>query len=181
MRRRISRRPPSNYVWQRLQSTNETQLNGATTILLASIQNPAGGTEFVVERIRGELHVALSGGGNIPVLGESYIGAFGAAVESERAAAVGVGALPRPVTDEDYGDWLMWEPWSLAPSVSNDPAPGGGLSVNTWVPDRIEIDVKSRRRFPEDTRLVFVVEQGSNDEPVDLWFSLSVLLRERGS
>ena len=86
---------------------------------------------------------------------ENYAAAIGLAVVSDQAVAVGVTAVPTPVTDVGSDLFLMWSAaisqFNFLSSVGFHPA-SGVMS---------EIDSKAMRKVDDDQDIVLVVE----DEP----------------
>ena len=86
---------------------------------------------------------------------EFQIGAFGAIIVSDAAVAVGVTAIPGPVTDSADDGWFLYVPIVQAMEFGT----GVGLHPN-WATG-YDFDSKARRRIQEGEQIAFMVENGS--------------------
>ena len=125
-----------------------TTLAGATAVLdqsLAGIVEP-----ITAIRMRGQISV-LS---DQAAATERPFGAVGACVVSEQAFAIGVTAMPTPISDKDSDLWMMHQ-YYHAPVTFTDGTGYRNISETFF------FDSKSMRKIPEGSRLVWVVENGS--------------------
>ena len=129
-----------------------------TAVLLASFNAAALALRpFTIIRMRGTIscfsdQVAAS---------ENMEIAYGAAVVSDQAVAIGVTAVPTPFTDSDSDLWFMYETiltrFILLSSVGFD----------HMLPERI-VDSKGMRKVEQGQDLVLVQESGSGSSGVIL-------------
>jgi len=85
---------------------------------------------------------------------ESQLGAFGVCVVSQQASAIGVTAIPTPVTDGGSDLFLVHQYY----------AGFGDTSVSDRAATRITIDSKAMRKVNEDQDMVLVSEFDSQGE-----------------
>ncbi len=87
--------------------TVETTLAGAPTAVLINSLNSAALSlrPFTVVRVRGVMHIHSDQAG----ADETYGAAYGQCVVSDQAVAIGVTAVPTPVTDKSSDLWLAYE------------------------------------------------------------------------
>ena len=84
---------------------------------------------------------------------ENYAGAVGVAVVSDQAVAVGVTAVPIPITDMSSDLWLMHQLFMA--SVQIEEASGNGAFLRST---NFEIDSKAMRKVEDGQDLVVVGE-----------------------
>ena len=80
---------------------------------------------------------------------EYQIGAFGYAVVSDQAVAIGVSAVPTPITDQDSDLWFLWK--LMYGDESN-------LTDRTRSSTRATVDSKAMRRVDQGQDIVGVGE-----------------------
>jgi len=130
-----------------------TTLVAANTAILTNVTGAAflALRPFTVMRIRGYLAV----GSDQSVATEDYQMAWGAAVVSDQAVAIGVTAVPTPFTDADSDLWLMYEQFTGRILVdTNVGFEGNGVLGR-------QIDSKAMRKVDEGSQLIFVAENSS--------------------
>ena len=135
--------------------TAGTITSNTQVIFPTGLQALLGGLTIV--RLRGELlaRIITSSAANDGFLEV----ALGIGVVSENAFAVGVTAVPHPVTDIDWDGWLYHRMFSLSSSAAVSAAgasTNGMFSLAEAV--RIEIDSKAMRKFNDQNVLVGVLE-----------------------
>ncbi len=88
-------------------ATAETTLSGAPSAVLANSLNAAGLAlrPFTIVRSRGIMHIHSDQIGS----DETYGAAMGCCVVSDQAVAIGVTAVPTPVTDKSSDLWYVYE------------------------------------------------------------------------
>jgi len=102
---------------------------------------------FTIIRTRGVMHVRS----DQVIASETYIGDLGLAIVSDQAIAIGVSAVPTPLTDKGSDLWFVYE--QLIGHFQFGDLTGfntGGVSK--------EIDSKGMRRVEEGSDLAVVVE-----------------------
>ncbi len=95
-----ARRVP-NYTWAGFVSAAAVSVPAATKVLLGTFTLSTSFDETMT-RVRGHMDW----------VGIGASGAFGMIVISSDAAAIGITAIPGPVTDVDNDDWFLWQPVS---------------------------------------------------------------------
>ena len=108
---------------------------------------------------------------------ELQIGAFGVALVSETAAALGITAVPDPVTDADDDIWFVYQ--SFAQQFQFLDATGASLAGNfgAWYP----IDSKAKRVVHGGMIGAIVVANSHVTHAFDIMFNLRVLSQVRGT
>ena len=100
-------------------------------------------------RTRGELLMFLSAADAVT---SGFHGAIGIAKVTAAAFAVGVTAIPGPVTEDSWDGWLYHRHFAL---IAQNSSPTDGSVISTL---RLEIDSKAMRKFQEDEALVAIME-----------------------
>ncbi len=103
--------------------------------------------------------------------GEDQQVGFGTAIVSEQAIAIGVTAIPTPITDLDSDMWFVYERLMMSMQLS--------ATASSWAPSNVErrIDSKAMRKVEEGEGLVGVVETGVSSAGVFVTVELSFLLK----
>jgi len=100
---------------------------------------------------------------------EEQIGAIGFIVVTDAALAVGITAIPGPVTDAADDGWFVWEPFmQLTGSVVS----GNAASPN---PIPYFFDSKGMRKVQEGYSIVVVAENASGAFVFELGMGFSML------
>ncbi len=136
-------------------ATTESILGGAPTAILANVTGAAflALRPFTVVRTRGVIMVRS----DQVAANESYIGDFGMCVVSDQAVAIGITAVPTPLTDKGSDAWFVYEQLigrveAAAPGVSEPSNP----SVER------PYDSRAMRRVDEGYQIVATVENEVN-------------------
>jgi len=139
---------------------SETTLAGAPTAVLISILSARGLAlrPFTVVRCRYRIHLRS----DQAVAAETYGAAVGLAVVSEQASAIGVTAVPTPITDMSSDLWLMYQLMFSRLGINGAPA--------TVFEEGVGMDVDSRamRKVEEGQDLATVVENTINGVVISL-------------
>jgi len=124
----------------------------AGTAVLVSTLNAAALAlrPFTVIRTRGMLHIDTDNA----AAAEHYSAAFGMAVVSDQAAAIGVTAVPTPVTDSGSNLWFVYD-WLFG---SHNSRTDVGQGTAGFVK---EIDSKAMRKVESGSDLAVVIERGA--------------------
>ena len=153
VRHRGSRAPQRKSLWLDFAQvfTAPTTVAAATAVLLASL-NAAGLAlrPFTIVRTRGLLLWASDQG----TATETPFGAFGFAVVSDQASAIGVTAVPTPIVDAGSSLWYSWTPMAVRLRFAS----GVGIQQTGYV---TEFDSKAMRKVEIGQDVVAVVENGS--------------------
>ena len=143
-----------------------TALAGSTAFFdqLFSISEPA-----TVVRTRGSIWVKS----DQHVADEYPFGALGMAVVTDQAAAIGVTALPTPITDQGSDSFFLWQPWAggveAATSVGFD-----GAMLREY-----KFDSKAMRKI-EDSDNIVVTMENSSTVGVDYLLLFRMLIKLHG-
>jgi len=131
----------------------------SVTVVLASgvdLQSSASAAllamrPFTVVRTRGLVYVRSDQTANT----ETPFGAFGLAVVSEQASAIGVTAVPTPITDESSDLWFLYQFVATGLQVSSAVGIPGPANV-------YEFDSKAMRKVEDGQDVISVFENGSS-------------------
>ena len=100
-----------------------------------------------IVRVRGHLSVLAAA----VTADDTIVGAFGVAIVSSEAFTAGVGSMPEPFTDADWGGWMVWQAFSYRFEFFD----GTGANFPDW--DMV-IDSKAMRKGGPNERLVLIAE-----------------------
>ncbi len=134
--------------------TTETTLAGAPSVALIN-QLAASGLAtrpFTIVRTRGTLLVLSDQSG----ASESYGASLGACVVSSQASAIGVSAVPTPVTDKGSDLFFMFE------MLFDRFQFGDNTGEQSNSGRMIQYDSKAMRKVNEDEDIVFTIENEIN-------------------
>ena len=130
-----------------------TTLPGANS---GALVNVTGATllairPWTVVRVRGLWHVES----DQSAASETYSVAFGAAVVTDQAAAIGVTAVPTPSIDAGSDSWLLYE------RIMGTFEFGDATGFQTAGGVQKEFDSRAMRKVEDGSQLVFVIENGA--------------------
>ena len=163
------RAPRRQTAWiSSVDETAFTGLSGNAAVLAGAGLNAAGLAlrPFTVVRVRGLFSCKSDQIANI----EEPFGAVGFAVVSDDAAAVGITAVPDPVTDEGSDLWYSLTFWSAGFTISS--AVGIARGMQTF-----EIDSKAMRKVGIGQNLVIVVGNGNTTQAVEFLVKYRILVK----
>ena len=100
-------------------------------------------------------HLEVEFGSDQVAASEVQIAAIGLAIVSDQASAIGITAIPTPITDLDSDLWFMHQP------MINSMFVGDATGVKQPFSSRYSIDSKAMRRVNADEDMVFVLEGAS--------------------
>ena len=133
--------------WLGTAAQGYVSIGTASKVLLASTAGFGLGTAGTIVRTRGWLSIRPT----VENTSISLDGAFGIAVVSGTAVALGITAIPGPFTDDDWSGWLVHQYWGYRFLVST--------AVGTELPAlNFEIDSKAMRKVGGDEGIVLVGE-----------------------
>ena len=120
---------------------------------------------FTLIRTRGELliQMALSTSAR-----DAMAGAFGIGIATAAAVAIGVTALPTPITEQGSENWIYWTAFSVnCPQIGTDAANGlSGSAVSSTF--RATVDSKAMRKFNSEDALYAIIEVGTETGVVEI-------------
>ena len=132
-------------------TTGIKALGGNSAVLDQTQAGSAIDAPATVVRTRGSLWVRSD-----QVSGtEDPFGAIGFAVVSAQAAAIGVTAVPTPITDEGSDLFFVWEPFQASIVVASSI----GIDANPM--REYKIDSKAMRKLTSDETIIVVLENAS--------------------
>jgi len=148
--------------------TRTTMAAASTAVLVGSLNASALALRpFTVIRTVGYMHVKSD---QTAVL-EDYNASLGCAIVSDQATAIGVTAVPTPMTDNGSDLWYFYQhaigSFIFIDGTSFDPVGGVGMKVES----------KGARKVQEGEDLVIVAETGSNSSGVVLAKLLRILVK----
>ncbi len=166
-RRRVARRgtafrPPTE--WEALTNVGNTTVAGATKVIVGSFT--VSGPPVTIRRTLGLLNVSS----DQVAATEEYGASFGIAVVSDQAVAIGVTAVPTPVTDHGSDLWFVLE--DMAGAVVFGDATGRFEVGHERV-----LDSKAMRKVDIGQYLVGVLETSSFQPSCDLYKSFRMLVK----
>ncbi len=148
-------------------STGPTPLAAATAVLDQSF---GFGEDATIVRLRGGLWVQS----DQQTATETAFGALGFAVVSDQALAIGITAVPTPITDEASDLWFLWEPFAAAVRFAS----GVGFDSNPM--QHTVLDSKAMRKVNDGTSVVAVVENASASAGLTYVLKFRMLVKLHG-
>ncbi len=155
----VQRRNPTD--WARLVPTAMTTLAASSKVLLATFTLSNPGIGETIRRTRGMIWVASD---QATVL-EDQIGAVGMMIVTDRAVAVGITAIPDPVTEATDDGWFVWVPILQQ----------GDTGPNHISGFQYPFDSKAMRKVPEGFSIVVVAANSHGADGFDVGINLSML------
>jgi len=141
---------------------------GAASVVLLSSLNAAGLAlrPFTVIRTRGWLMATSD-----QHTGDEFpFGALGFAIVNERAANLGITAVPLPNTDAGSSLFFSWTPWFAPIAVGSDISFGD-------VSSHVEFDSRAMRKVEVGDDLVVTVENQSTTDGALFLFQARILIK----
>ena len=123
---------------------------------------------MTVVRTRGQVDLMLN---SAVAASDGFQGAVGIGIASMAAVAAGVASVPTPISEQDDENWLWHHFFSVHAADITDFSQAGTYQ-------RIEIDSKGMRKFPEGTSIYAAIEVvmiGTAD--MDVFFDSRMLLK----
>ena len=136
-------------------------------VLLGSFALSTAFEETVV-RTRGQMYVASDQSAAVEV----QSGAFGLIRVTDRALAIGITAIPDPVSDADDDGWLVWQGFSQQSALTTTAGLAGGHTY--------EIDSKAQRIVREGQVIAVVVANANAANGLIFGSTFRLLSRFRG-
>ena len=163
------RRSPANRTWTGTVSTSAVSVPVSTKVLMGtfSLSNP--GIDETILRTVGSIAVVS----DQTAATENQVGAFGLIVVNDIAAALGVTAIPGPVTDNDDDGWFVYVPIVQKLVV----ATAVGLTESV----RYLFDSRAKRIIHDGTKVALMVENASSASVFNLTMGLRMLSMVTGT
>ena len=131
-------------------ATDYTALAAATAAIVGSFGTSEPGT---IIRSRGALSVVT----DQVAQSERAFGAWGICLVTNQAFAIGISAIPTPVTDPESDLWFAYGEWFCPVATGT----GSPVEVNN-VSQTFEIDSKAMRKLTADQTAAVVIENASS-------------------
>ena len=155
-------------VW--IASTVETALTTLAATASVLDQTFTFAEDATIIRTRGSLFVRSD---QISAT-EAVAGALGMAVVTEQAAAIGVTAVPTPITDQESENWFLWQPWAYSFVVTTAVGTLGSSFA------QFDFDSKAMRKVNKDDSVAVVLENSFTTFGVEFFLTFRMLLKSRG-
>ena len=153
-------RAPTN--WARAVSGSpQVVASAGQKVLVASVTLSNPGIGETVRRTRGRFFVTS----DQSAAQESQLGAFGMIVVTDVAAAIGITAIPGPVTEANDDGWFVWFPIMQRSSDQTQSRSG-------W---EYEFDSKAMRRVEEGSQIAVMYESASASAGAEIVTGFSLL------
>ena len=153
-----------------LQSTAATNVPAASKVLVASIASSVllDIAPATIIRAHGVFHIST----DAPTASEFQIGGIGIGFVNEVARALGVTAIPGPVTDALWDGWFVHQ--FLAQRSLSQTSVGFASSQfgRTYT-----IDSKAMRKFDSDVGLVFMAENTHASQAYSIVWFMRILVK----
>jgi len=144
----------------------ENNVAGGGALLLGVLSAAALALRpFTVVRTRGMLLV----NSDQTAATERQLGAYGFAVVSEQAAAIGVTAVPTPVTDQDSDLFFVYESFARMQNVAS------AIGISEYMPQTF--DSKAMRKVEDGSTIVDVMELSSLSDGVTFQVAFRQLIK----
>ena len=147
----VRRRSGSNKSWDGFFTPSPVVIPAASKVLLGSIMLNNPGIDETVLRTVGTLGVAS----DQSAASEVQIGAFGMIVVSDDALAVGITAIPGPVTGVGEDGWFLFA------SINQRFLFGSAIGMNPDYGHVYNFDSRAKRKI-EDGRVVVLVAENAH-------------------
>jgi len=124
-------------------------ISGSSSQILGTAQ--AATTDgLTIVRTRGIIELVQK---TATAAGDGFVGAFGIGIASAAAIAVGVTAVPTPITEVEWDGWLYHQFFSVHSFGAQATLDTGGL-----VPVRVDIDSKAMRKLDSQEAVYLAFE-----------------------
>ena len=146
-------------------SATDTITGSASSVLGAGIVPLVEGLTIV--RLRGHLGITLNAA---TAVGDGYTGAIGIGKVTDAAFAIGITALPTPLTELGWNGWMFHTFFDIRAGLD--------AALQSNITRQIEVDTKAMRKLEADMTLaciIEVVEQGTAQ--IEVSFNSRVLAK----
>ena len=148
---------------------NAASLALATSAVISNSLNAAALALRPFTIVRSRIHLNIQS--DQQAGSEDQVGAFGIAVVSDQAVAIGVTAVPTPVTDLGSDLWLAHQ--YMTASLALNSAVGFDAQFTT----NFDLDSKAMRKVEEGQDIVFVKERGTLGDGITLFSAGRMLIK----
>jgi len=161
------RRSRPNRDWAGVSSTGFTAVAASTKVLLGSFTLANPGIDETILRSVGTIAVESDQGAAV----EDQIGAFGMVKVTDTAFAIGITAIPSPITDIADDGWFLYVPFAM--SGVQGSVPIGALTK--------DFDSRAKRVLEDGTTIAIVAENASASHGFSIAMVMRVLGQVRGT
>ena len=157
-----------NRGWSGLIEATYTTVAANSAVLLFTFTPSNPGIDLVILRTVGVVSVAL----DQSTSNENQLGGFGLIAVSDDAVAIGITAIPDPVSDIDHDGWFIYQAFSQQSGVSG-----------SFMPSReYQFDSKAKRILPgEGITLAGVCANAHASQGLEVQVGLRILAQVRGT
>jgi len=142
--------------WARIVPATPIAISGGGASIISTFVLSNPGIGETIRRTRGLMHVTS----DQAAVFEEINGAMGMVVVSDAAAAVGITAVPTPVTEASDDGWFVWVPFSQLSAGTNGTGVGALFAAELGA--SYEFDSKAMRRVEEGSTIIVVAELASS-------------------
>ena len=160
-----------NRTWSGISNAAYVNVPAASKVLLGSFTATNPGIDETILRTVGLMAVRS----DQSAAAEEQLGAFGMYVVSDRAIAIGLSAIPGPVTNIDDDGWFMYQP--VAQAFLFLTAAGFESDNARHYP----FDSKAKRVVPSGMGIAVMVENSHATHAFDIAFTIRILSQVRGT
>ena len=168
---RRSNRSTPNRSWSAFNTAAPVAVPAASKVLLGSFSLTNPGIDETVLRTVGAFAVQSDQLGAT----EDQLGAFGMYVVTDRAIAIGLSAIPGPVTNAATDGWFMWKP------ILQEFAFGTGVGFIADMATRYDFDSKAKRIVNNGFGIAIMVENIHATHAFEITTSFRLLSMVRGT
>ena len=169
--RQVPNRRTPNRGWAGQVASAATSIAANSRVLVASLVLDNQGIDETILRVVGGIGVASDQGAAT----EFQIGALGFAIVTDAALAIGITALPDPVTDVEDDMWFVYQSWAqqfrFVSGVGVEP------DFMTWYP----FDSKAKRVVHTGSSIVAIVSNSHSAEAFNVVLNFRMLTQVRGT
>ena len=167
---RRSRSTP-NRTWAGINAAVFTNVPAATKVLLGSFTLNNNGIDETVLWTVGSIAIKS----DQAAASEDQIGAFGLYVVSNRALAIGLSAIPGPVTNASEDGWFVWQGFAQSFEFAS------GVGVEAQMMTQYPFDSKAKRVVGTGMGIAIMVENAHATHGFDIGVPLRLLSMVRGT
>ena len=164
------RKFPPNRSWTASQLAVFTVIPANSKVVLGTFVLSNSGIDETILRTVGLMAIKS----DQSIADEDQIGAFGMIVVSDTAAALGVTAIPGPISDADNDGWFVYKPWVQAFEFITTT----GMYLDTV---QYEIDSKAKRIVNDGSTIALVAENAHATDGASLGLQIRMLTMVKGT
>ena len=164
------RRTPPNRSWSASFGATYIAVPAASKVLLGSfaLTTPA---DVTILRTVGTISVKS----DQVAVSEEQVGAFGMQLVTGIALAVGITAIPGPVTDAADDGWFIYQSFGQSWGSAGATFAGGPEALT------YQFDSKAKRKVDDSLVMAVVVENAHATHAFEIWFAVRILAMIRGT